>query len=303
MSGEPPAAGPRLVNVTADSAPGWLPTVEDEKSATDTAKAYLAASSEGETRVAYAMLADGQKAAAPFDQFSQRMAAFDKQTGAALERRFVKVTWTKDPAKAPGPGVYVAFDLVSRFALAQRSCGYLVLFRPPEGGAFRVAREEINLFTDAEAAKIQQDQSKAAVDAAWARLTANCPNYPSDPLAAESTSPPPIAEDPHGDIGYPTVAAARADLQSRKGVTISNKEGWTIVSDPGASNIWSFVPEGHPAYPAVVRRHVYQTAAGVMMDMKVLCQSIKGACDDLVRAFEELNAQMSAKLKAGSASH
>ena len=305
ISGKSLAAAPRVVSVTSDSAPGWLPTVEDEKAATDAARTYLAASNAGEAGAAYAMLADGQKAAVPFALFSQGLANFNRETGAALDRRFVKVTWTKDSPRAPDPGVYVAFDLVSRFALAQRSCGYLVLVRPDEGGIFKVAREETNLFTDSDAAKIEREQSKAAVDSAWAQLTAHCPNYPGDsppstaPTSAPApTNPPPLAENPHGSIGYLTVAGALADLKMRKGVTISDQGGWTIVSDPGDSTIWSFVPKGHPAWPAVVRRHMFETKIGVDVDMKILCQSTKVACDNLVRAFQSLNAQMSAGLKA-----
>lgn len=307
LSGQSPPTKGRVVNVTADSAPGWIPSRDDERAASEAAKAYLAASDAGDAAAAYAMLADGQKAVVPFDAFSQGLANFRTKTGPVVERRIVMVTWTKDSPRAPGPGVYAAIDLVSRFALAQRSCGYVVLMRPDEGGAFKVAREETNLFTDADAAKMEREQSKAAVDAAWAQLTVNCPNYPGEtspvaqppPPSPEPTSPPPLAEDPHADVGYATVAAALADLTARKGATVSDQGGWTIISDPADSTIWSFVPKGHPAWPAVVKRHVFETKAGVAMDMKVLCQSTKVACDNLVRAFQELNAQMSAGLKAG----
>ncbi|HEY1415112.1 MAG TPA: DUF4019 domain-containing protein [Caulobacteraceae bacterium] len=207
-SSEPPAAPAtkgHVVSVTADSTPGWIPSREDETAASAAAKAYLAVSDAGDASAAYAMLADGQKASVPFDAFSQGLANFHSKTGAALERRVVKVIWTKDSPRAPGPGVYAAFDLVSRFALAQRSCGYLVLARPDDGGAFKVAREETNLFTDADAAKMEREQSKAAVEAAWAQLTAYCPNYPraQAPTAGPTTSPPGPASPPKGGAAAP----------------------------------------------------------------------------------------------------
>jgi hypothetical protein len=51
-------------------------------------------------------------------------------------------------------------------------------------------------------------------------------------------------------------------------------------------------PVGHEArsaYPAVVRRAAVQTATGVNMNMDVLCEASKSACDQLMLDFQALN--------------
>jgi hypothetical protein len=83
-------------------------------------------------------------------------------------------------------------------------------------------------------------------------------------------------------IGYPTVAAALADLHSKPEVKFSTQNGWTIAEDRDHFSFWSFPPEGDPAYPSAVKRTTVQTGAGIHLEMKVLCQSTQAACDRLV---------------------
>ena len=93
-------------------------------------------------------------------------------------------------------------------------------------------------------------------------------------------------------IGYPSVAAALADLHSKPEVKFSIQNGWTVAEDRSHSSFWSFPPEGDPAYPSAVKRIVVQTAAGINLEMKVLCQSTQAACDKLVADFNALNERM-----------
>jgi hypothetical protein len=90
-------------------------------------------------------------------------------------------------------------------------------------------------------------------------------------------------------IGYPSVAAALADLHSKADVKFSVQNGWTIADDRSHFTLWSFPPEGDPAYPSVVKRTAVQQGKGISMDMKVLCQSTQSACDKLVADFNALN--------------
>jgi hypothetical protein len=106
----------------------------------------------------------------------------------------------------------------------------------------------------------------------------------------------PLAEQPTS-IGYPTVAAALADLPSRPGVTMSEQAGWTVATDARSRTLWSFAPVGHPAYPAMVKRQILSTDHGVDMKMEVLCEADKAPCDDLVRTFQQLNARMKQGLR------
>jgi hypothetical protein len=286
----------RVINVTTDSAPGWTPSGELEKTAVRTAQTYLADMDGRRYAEAYTAL-DPLNRHETTDAFAARVQRFNDLAGPVLERRVVKVTWTKDPAHAPGPGVYVAIDLISRFANIDRHCGYVVLYQPPAGGGFHVMRQEDNFLDNAAAATIAKQQSAAAVDQAWAQASANCPNYsPASPVAA-GAAPPPLSETPNS-IGYPTVEAAMTDLRSKSGVVFTEQQGWTVAEDRAALTYWSFPPAGNPAYPAAVKRQIVQTSGGVTVEMSVMCGASKAACDDLVRQFQALNARMKASLQS-----
>ena len=91
----------------------------------------------------------------------------------------MKITWTKDPANAPAPGVYAAVDLASRFDNIDRHCGYIVLYQNNASTPFLVVHQEDNYITNAHARQIAMKQSPQAVDEIWERLSKNCPNYPA----------------------------------------------------------------------------------------------------------------------------
>jgi Protein of unknown function (DUF4019) len=286
----------RVVNVTADSAPGWLPSTDQARAATDAVLGYLAARDAGHAEAAYAMLEDDDKALQPFSDFSRDLASFNSRAGVVSERRIVTVTWTKDPAEAPKPGVYAAIDVISRFANIDRDCGYVVVYQSPAGGPFRVTREEVNFITNADAINIERQQSRAAMEAQWAQLSAECPNYSGEVAPASSTPLPEQAN----SIGYPTVAAALIDLRSKPGVAFKTENGWTIATDDASHTIWVFASEGQPAYPAAVRRQfVKDPDGGTRLKMSVLCEASKVDCDNLTRTFEALNARMTAEPRGG----
>lgn len=113
-------------------------------------------------------------------------------------------------------------------------------------------------------------------------------------LLAAATSCAVLAQG-RASIGYQNVADALAGLKARKDVVISTRDGWTIVEDQARNITWSFVPAGHPAYPALIKR------AAVVRDGKAgiattqLCQAGKSACDNLSAEFEHLNQDLRAK--------
>jgi hypothetical protein len=112
--------------------------------------------------------------------------------------------------------------------------------------------------------------------------------------AQQAALPPPPA-----GIGYPTVAAAFQALRHKSGVKISNPLGWTVIEDKSKAGfiLWSFVPQGHPAYPAVVRRQIVQNAGGIYVAMNVLCEAPKLPCDKLVAEFKALNTKVREDMK------
>lgn len=287
-------AAPHEINITSDSAPGWLPTKDQEDSARATVDRFLAALDQGHVADAYALMAEANRSAQPFASFADRQAKFNARAGTVKERRIVKITWTKDPADAPAAGVYAAVDLVSRFAEVDRHCGVLILYQAPDGGAFKAMRQEDNFISNADALAIERQQSRAQVDVQWTELSARCPTYPESELHALAA---PVPETARSTIGYPSVAAALSALKARRDVAFSMQGEWTIATDPTDRTLWSFPPKGHPAYPSAVKRRIENRDGGAYMQMSVQCEASKAACDDLVRSFQQLNAQMAASLK------
>jgi len=110
-----------------------------------------------------------------------------------------------------------------------------------------------------------------------------------------------LAED-GSSIGYPTVAAALEAVKSDPNAHVETKGGWTIVAtaENGNQVLWSFAPESDPAYPSAVKRTVVESGGKVAIDMKVLCQSTKAACDKLVEQFQQLNERVKQGIHRGA---
>jgi hypothetical protein len=99
--------------------------------------------------------------------------------------------------------------------------------------------------------------------------------------------------------GYKSVSEARQALTSTPGVVSSQQGGWLIVEDRATRSLWSFAPSDHPGYPTVVKRSVVQRDGRAFVDMDVLCEAPKSACDRLVADFTALNEQMMRGLNSG----
>jgi hypothetical protein len=103
----------------------------------------------------------------------------------------------------------------------------------------------------------------------------------------------PIPEAGHSTIGYANVAEALSALLNKKGVKITEHDGWTVIQEgqPGDAQfaLWSFSPASYPAYPAVAKRTVYERNGSVWIDLSVQCEASKAACDQMVRAFQAMN--------------
>jgi hypothetical protein len=106
----------------------------------------------------------------------------------------------------------------------------------------------------------------------------------------------PLAEKSASTIGYSSVAKALAGVSSRPGIHRFIQDGWIILEDKAAHTVWSFAPEGSPPFPAAVRRRAVSGNGGTHIEMDVLCQATKEACDDMVAGFKKLNETMGRKL-------
>lgn len=98
------------------------------------------------------------------------------------------------------------------------------------------------------------------------------------------------------DIGYPNVAAARQALLARSDAQSHTESGWLIVEIPSEMTMWSFAPASDPSYPSAIKRRVVQGKDGVSIQMNVLCEASKQACDELARKFQQLTDQMKQNL-------
>jgi hypothetical protein len=107
----------------------------------------------------------------------------------------------------------------------------------------------------------------------------------------------PLPEANESTIGFKTVEAALAALKVQSGVQITVQNGWTIADDQKNHTLWSFTPNDHPAYPSVVKRALTEHDGSVFINMNVLCEASKVACDGLVTQFEQLNDKLSQELQ------
>ncbi|MDI7776125.1 DUF4019 domain-containing protein [Asticcacaulis sp. EMRT-3] len=167
----------REVNITTDSAKGWLPSEAEFKSVTFAVQRYFAAIDNGEYKQAYDMMAPIDQQNQTYDEFAKNNRNFLEQAGSTKQRTVLKITWTKDPADAPFPGIYVAVDIAGKFANIDRECGYLVFYQKSENDDFKLMREESNFISNADAKDIERTKSRATLDQLWTSLSTNCPNY------------------------------------------------------------------------------------------------------------------------------
>lgn len=167
---------PRSVNITSDSAPGWLPSEEQEASAEEAALNYFEAYDEGQFALSYALLTPEMKRSLASAEHAASGQLFNNESGALVSRKIIKVTWTKDPANAPRPGVYAAIDLSSRYVNIDRHCGYLIAYQAADNEPFLVMRTQSTMLTNEAAAAFQA--AGQDVDQVWRRISqASCPNY------------------------------------------------------------------------------------------------------------------------------
>jgi hypothetical protein len=167
------------INVTTDSRPGWTPTADQRQHVIKAVQAFLDAVESGRYTEAYGLQAEVNQRRQTLAQFTQDAQKFQALAGRLKYWRVVKVTWTKDSARAPFPGIYAAVDLIGQFASVDRDCGFMVLFQPSSGGDFAILRRENNYLDNATARTIEEKQSKSEVTKVWGQLSRHCPGYVS----------------------------------------------------------------------------------------------------------------------------
>ncbi|MGR8918226.1 MAG: hypothetical protein ACU85V_01305 [Gammaproteobacteria bacterium] len=90
---------------------------------------------------------------------------------------------------------------------------------------------------------------------------------------------------------FRSVSNAYKALIARPGATVRRRDGWTRIGfehADGSRTVWSFVPPGHAAYPALVRRDIGVTNGRQTIETTLQCEATRVACDAL---FEDLEAE------------
>ena len=174
----------RVVNVTNDSAPGWVPSEALEAEADRVVQSYFKLFDKGDDQALWNLASPGLQSLTTYAKYRSENKRVRTDLGRLKRIVIVQVTWTKDPAVAPAPGIYVAIDVAGQFSKTRRHCGYVVLYKAAPADPFRLARVENNFMTDAMAKKIAAQKSSADVTRLWSELSANCPNYqpPAEPV-------------------------------------------------------------------------------------------------------------------------
>jgi hypothetical protein len=164
------ATQPELV-LGPRSLPGWSPSPAIQRQVAQTAQGFLADRYEGRLDEAYGRLAQAYREASPRDKFDAEAVKFNKDTGALLGQRIVRVLWAKNPTGGVPPGVYATVNLVDRFMKADRHCVRIALYQPPLGGPFEITVAQSTQLTNAEARKLAKDKPDVSVDDAWKEMS------------------------------------------------------------------------------------------------------------------------------------
>ncbi len=264
------AVGAAVGASAAMPAGNYTPTPQEVADVDARTDAYFKAMSRADFRRAYLMLAPAMQAMFPLPRWKRLGAEANALHGKHFARQRTAVTWMLDPPDAAGPGLYAMIDFQDHSDSVPLQSEYLIWQRAPGESEFRLLRQE-------------QASGSAARKASGSAAAAE-PSPPSPP------SPDDAATRGANDIGYATVAEARAALATKAGATVTDTaEGWRIVVEGPPPVVWSFTPAGHAAFPSVVRRAAVERDGGVAIDMSVLCEAARPACEQLVRDFQAMN--------------
>jgi Protein of unknown function (DUF4019) len=134
------ASEPATPSTATRPDPDWRPTAELEKAIELLTYTYFSWKDARNYKQAYALLST----TTPFEQWQSSAEKFNSQAGEVRSRKIKKITWYKDPAHAPQPGLYAAVDFAGQFVNVDTHCGYVVWHQGPKDSSFRLVREEEN---------------------------------------------------------------------------------------------------------------------------------------------------------------
>jgi len=92
-------------------------------------------------------------------------------------------------------------------------------------------------------------------------------------------------------MGTSTVEETLTELKKDPDRVFATHDGWLVAEKriEGGSELWSFVPEGHEAYPSAIQRLITDGEEGLQIDMSIQCDATLQACEDLRTLFRVMN--------------
>ena len=96
-----------------------------------------------------------------------------------------------------------------------------------------------------------------------------------------------------------SVAETLVELRNDSERVFVDHGGWLVGEKriEGGSELWSFVPEGHEAYPSAVQRFISDGNGGLSIVMNIQCDAPQEACNNLDNLFSVMNENLIAVSK------
>jgi len=112
---------------------------------------------------------------------------------------------------------------------------------------------------------------------------------------AENAKPASLIE-----MNTATVADTLKVLQKDSSRRFVDHNGWLVAEKriEGGSELWSFTPEDHEAYPAAVQRLITDGKESLAIEMNIQCDAPTDACDRLTELFTVMNENLIAVSKS-----
>ena len=161
----------------------WAPTEAQNHLIQKLTYEYLAAKDSRDYKRAYDLQSPSLQDMFSLEEFIGNSTSFNDLAGPVIERRIMEMSWYENPTNAPGPGVYVAVDLISRFEQVDRHCGFLA-FHLESDGQFRIVREEENFLDRATEENIRTQSGQIEVDRLWVEIASHCRYWLGGPAKA-----------------------------------------------------------------------------------------------------------------------
>lgn len=137
----------------------FRPSEQQAAMAKEAVSRFLQALDEARYGDAYSQLAPSLKSIFPFEKFEVLEVRFRERAGGTAVRSGTRITWYKNPPRAPAKGVYAAFDLKCVYPNINICKETIILHQQPTG-RFLVLRHSRNTIGKDAEKRIRERQSR-----------------------------------------------------------------------------------------------------------------------------------------------